>query len=179
MLGRLGPRFALEAGFLIVLAVLAGVADLSWPLIVLVMGLAWLLVTIVEVAHWKEGPRVPAPVPRSYAERWAAPGDDVTRVIPREDVEAAAAARPELGDDLRPAGGKTRRRRARSAAPPGEAGAGPAPRHLPAAASRARDRARRRGEGLDRADVAVAVQVPPARALPHRRRGRAVRGQPG
>src|SRR3954462_5821952 len=131
MLGRLGPRFALEAGFLIVLAVLAGVADLSWPLIVLVMGLAWLLVTIVEVAHWKEGPRLPAPVPRSYAERWTAPVDDVTRVIPREDVEAAAAAaRPELGDDLRPAGGKTQRRRARSAAPPVEADAGPRPRHL-------------------------------------------------
>src|SRR3982751_1786812 len=112
MPGRLGPRFALEAGFLIVLAVLAGLADLSWPLIVLVMGLAWALVTVVEVARWKEGPRLPAPVPRSYAVRYA-PVDDVTRVIPREEVEAVAAraGRRELADDLSPArGGRSRRR---------------------------------------------------------------------
>src|SRR4051812_2516533 len=110
MPGRLGPRFALEAGFLIVLAVLAGVADLSWPLVVLVMGIGWALVTVVEVARWKEGPRLPAPVPRSYLAHGAVPVDDVTTVIPREEVEAAAAPRAELAEDLRPArGGRSRR----------------------------------------------------------------------
>src|SRR4051794_7252735 len=116
MPGRLGPRFALEAGFLIVLAVLAGVADLSWPLIVLVMGVGWALVTIVEVARWKEGPRLPAPVPRSYAAR-GAPVEEITTVIPREAVEAAAAQRRELADDLSPAqGGGPRRRHVRVSA---------------------------------------------------------------
>ena len=37
MPGRHGSRFALEAGFLILLAVLAGLADLRWQAIVLVM----------------------------------------------------------------------------------------------------------------------------------------------
>jgi hypothetical protein len=101
MPGRPGPRFALEAGFLIVLAVLASVADLSWPLIVLVMGVGWGLASVVEVARWKEGPRLPAPVPRSYVARWA-PVDDVTRVIPREHAEPGSPPR-ELADDLRPA----------------------------------------------------------------------------
>ena len=114
MPGRLGLRFALEAGFLIVLAVLAGVADLSWALIVLVMGVGWLLVTIVEVARWREGPRLPAPVPRSYVAR-SAPVDDVTRVIP--------APGPELADDLAPA--RTRGRRDAE-----QVEAAPRPRHV-------------------------------------------------
>ena len=50
MPGRLGPRFALEAGFLIALAVAAGVADLRPQLIVLVMAIAWLLVALIEFA---------------------------------------------------------------------------------------------------------------------------------
>jgi hypothetical protein len=112
MPGRLGPRFALEAGFLIVLAVLAGVADLSWPLVVLVMGIGWALVTIVEVARWKEGPRLPAPVPRSYL-AYGEPVDDVTTVIPRAEVEATIV-RPGLAEDLSPAkGGRSRRRHVR------------------------------------------------------------------
>src|SRR3954447_18501350 len=116
MPGRLGPRFALEAGFLIVLAVLAGAADLTWPLVVLVMGIGWALVTVVEVARWKEGPRLPAPVPRSYLAP-GAPVSDVTTVIPRAEVEAAAAPRPGLAEDLSPAkGGSSRRRHVRVAA---------------------------------------------------------------
>jgi hypothetical protein len=71
MPARHGSRFALEAGFLILLAVLAGLADLRWQAIVLVMGLAWLLIALLEWAFWREGPRLP-PVPRGYAE-WAPP----------------------------------------------------------------------------------------------------------
>ena len=46
--GRLGLRFALEAIFLVLLAVGAGLADLRPALIVLVMAVAWILVAVVE-----------------------------------------------------------------------------------------------------------------------------------
>lgn len=47
--GRLGARFALEALFLVLLAVGAGLADLRPALIILVMAVAWLLVALVEL----------------------------------------------------------------------------------------------------------------------------------
>jgi hypothetical protein len=46
--GRLGLRFALEALFLVLLAIGAGLADLRPRFIVLVMAIAWLLVAIIE-----------------------------------------------------------------------------------------------------------------------------------
>ena len=60
MQGGLGPRFALEAGFLIAVAIAAGVAELSATTIVIVMAVAWLLVCLFELAVWAEGPRFPA-----------------------------------------------------------------------------------------------------------------------
>jgi hypothetical protein len=48
--GRLGARFALEALFLVLLAVGAGLADLRPAFIVLVMAVAWLLVALAEFA---------------------------------------------------------------------------------------------------------------------------------
>ena len=54
-----GPRFALEAGFLIAVAIGAGVAQLSATAIVVVMAVAWLLVCLFELAVWAEGPRFP------------------------------------------------------------------------------------------------------------------------
>jgi hypothetical protein len=93
MPARLGPRFALEAGFLILLAVVAGLGDLSWLLIVLVMGAALVLAAIHEYARWKEGPRLPAPVRRLSGPAAppveAPPADDLTRVILREEPEPA------------------------------------------------------------------------------------------
>jgi hypothetical protein len=91
MPARHGSRFALEAGFLILLAVLAGLADLRWQAIVLVMGGAWLLIALLEWAFWREGPRVP-PVPRGYAE-WAPP---VTEPPPPVPVIAAPPPPPVL-----------------------------------------------------------------------------------
>lgn len=58
MMGGPGLRFALEAAFLIALAVAAGLAELSPTTIVLVMGVAWLLVAVIEWLAWREGPRV-------------------------------------------------------------------------------------------------------------------------
>ena len=46
---RLGARFALEALFLVALALGAGLAELRPLLIVLVMGVAWLLVALAEL----------------------------------------------------------------------------------------------------------------------------------
>lgn len=58
MAGGPGLRFALEALFLIALAVAAGLAELTPTTIVLVMGAAWLLVAVIEWLAWREGPRV-------------------------------------------------------------------------------------------------------------------------
>ena len=46
--GRLGLRFALEALFLVLLAIGAGLADLRPALIVIVMAVAWVLVAVIE-----------------------------------------------------------------------------------------------------------------------------------
>jgi outer membrane biosynthesis protein TonB len=46
--GRLGLRFALEALFLVLLAIGAGLADLRPVVIVLVMAVAWALVALIE-----------------------------------------------------------------------------------------------------------------------------------
>lgn len=55
-MGGPGLRFVLEAAFLIVLAVAAGLAELSPTTIVLVMGGAWLLVAAIEWLAWRESP---------------------------------------------------------------------------------------------------------------------------
>jgi hypothetical protein len=57
-MGGPGLRFVLEAGFLIALAVVAGLAELTPTTIVLVMGAAWLLVAVIEWLAWRESPRM-------------------------------------------------------------------------------------------------------------------------
>jgi hypothetical protein len=47
------PRFALEAGFLILLGVGAGYADLRPAVIAAIVGGGWLLVALVELAVWR------------------------------------------------------------------------------------------------------------------------------
>jgi hypothetical protein len=54
----IGPRFVLEAGFLVLLAVVVGFADLSPALIVLVMALGWLLVSLIEYFAWRQAQAV-------------------------------------------------------------------------------------------------------------------------
>jgi hypothetical protein len=49
MWGRLGPRFAVEAAFLILLAVGLGLADQDWIVIVAVMAAGWALVSLIEL----------------------------------------------------------------------------------------------------------------------------------
>ena len=75
----------LEAGFLILLAVVVGLADLSPALIVLVMTVGWLLVALIEYFAWRQtvgfpavaryGPEaaLPAPVHEEVVEDVAPP----------------------------------------------------------------------------------------------------------
>jgi hypothetical protein len=50
----LGPRFVLEAGFLVLLALVVGLADLDPLLIVLVMLVGWILVSLIEYLAWRQ-----------------------------------------------------------------------------------------------------------------------------
>jgi predicted lipid-binding transport protein (Tim44 family) len=89
MPGALGPRFALEAGFLILLAVVLGFADLSPLLIILIMGLAWVLVSLIEYFAWRQGPRFPT--------RYAAavgPALEQEQIAVEEPAPAPAAPPP-------------------------------------------------------------------------------------
>lgn len=84
MPGALGPRFALEAGFLILLAVVLGFADLSPLLIILIMALAWVLVSLIEYFAWRQGPRFPT----RYAAA-AGPAFEQEHVVPEEPAAPA------------------------------------------------------------------------------------------
>ena len=87
---RYGPRFGLEASFLVLLAVGAGLADLRPAVIVLVMAAGWLLVALIELVAWRASRPQPPPLsePEPVLHGW-----DVAEIIaPRaeepEHVEA-------------------------------------------------------------------------------------------
>lgn len=94
---RLGARFALEALFLVLLAVGAGLADLRPLFIVLVMALAWLLVALAELTAERVD-RSPLSYllparPEEEPERVFGPRpEERTVVAPLESLEAQAAA---------------------------------------------------------------------------------------
>jgi hypothetical protein len=90
--GGLGPRFVLEAGFLIAVAIAAGVAELSATAIVVVMAVAWLLVCLFELAVWSEGRRFPLVRERPVEETEPAPPASESEAEPvaaRRDGEGA------------------------------------------------------------------------------------------
>jgi hypothetical protein len=82
--GGVGPRFLLEAAFLIALAVGVGVAELSAGAIVGVMAAAWLLISLFELTVWAEGPRFPTVRRRTEIV------EEPDEVTPAETVEPAA-----------------------------------------------------------------------------------------
>jgi hypothetical protein len=59
VLGRLWPRFALEAFFLIGVALVAGLLNFSVAQVVAVMAVAYVLTVALELAAWR-GRRTPA-----------------------------------------------------------------------------------------------------------------------
>ena len=134
--GRLGLRFALEALFLVLLAIGAGLADLRPGFIVLVMAIAWLLVAIIEYTaerisasplYYVLPQRGDPPVDEAEA-AWPMP-EERTVVAPPERPEPEAEARIGTGSGAR-AGTAARRARAQAGAgarEPGTAALAPAP----------------------------------------------------
>ena len=101
--GRLGLRFALEAIFLVLLAIGAGLAELRPALIVLVMAVAWVLVALVEftaerIAASPTSYLLPAPAPPEEGEPeqvfWPPP-EERTVVAPPQRPAEPQAAEPE------------------------------------------------------------------------------------
>lgn len=71
MTKRLGPRFGLEAGFLIGVAVVLGLLEVSWPAIVVAMAIAWLVVAGSEIVLARrpiEAKPEPEPAPEPQPE---------------------------------------------------------------------------------------------------------------
>jgi len=101
----LGPRFVVEAAFLIAVAVAAAMLDLTTPAIVAVMAGAWSLVAAVEwllsrragvreAATVAPAEREPAPPPAPEPEPVVAP-EALPEPVEPEPVAVTAAARPE------------------------------------------------------------------------------------
>jgi hypothetical protein len=78
----------LEAGFLILLAVVVGLADLGPALIVVVMTVGWLLVALIEYFAWRQTAGFPAA--QRYATVEAAPPE----VVHEQVVEDMAPPPP-------------------------------------------------------------------------------------
>jgi outer membrane biosynthesis protein TonB len=110
--GRLGLRFALEALFLVLLAIGAGLADLRPLLIVLVMAVAWVLVAVVEftaerIASSPVSYLLPTPAQAEEGEPervFRTPPEERTVVAPPQPPDQAepAEAEPEQEPELEP-----------------------------------------------------------------------------
>ncbi len=109
MLGRLWPRFALEAFFLVAVALVAGLLNLSVTEVIIVMAVAYLLTVVLELVFWRARRSGRAPAPEATVEEVAVhePAGGVVAVRagdrpprPEEDEAwldqlAPAAAEPE------------------------------------------------------------------------------------
>lgn len=89
--GRLGLRFALEALFLVALALGAGLADLRPALIVLVMAVAWVLVALAEFTAER---MTASPLSYLLPQRGAPPEEDKEPAWPMPE-ERTVVAPPE------------------------------------------------------------------------------------
>ena len=101
MPGGLGPRFVVEAGFLILLAVGTGLADLAPRTIIIVMAVAWALVALLEWLAWRD-----RAVYHDDVERWRA-----ERGVPPVDPYARRHAGPEALTSVVPPAARPGRRR--------------------------------------------------------------------
>jgi hypothetical protein len=102
----------LEAGFLILLAVVVGLADLRPALIVLVMGVGWLLVALIEYFAWRQTAGLaavdrqvmvedaPPPVVHEEVEELAPPPPPPTpQPVEEETIVAPPQAEPPPAED--------------------------------------------------------------------------------
>lgn len=83
----------LEAGFLVLLAVVVGFADLDPPLIILVMTVGWLLVSMIEYFAWRQTQTLAL---SSFEEAAPAPAmrEDVVEDVPPPPPPPAPAPQP-------------------------------------------------------------------------------------
>jgi len=94
MRGGFASRFALEAGFLVLLAVGVGFADLRRAWIALVMACGWLLVTAVEWIAWRSARQVEAavalpPIRPALDEQHGWDVDEILAPLPEEPQDEA------------------------------------------------------------------------------------------
>jgi hypothetical protein len=95
MPGRLGPRFVVEAIFLIVLAVGLALADQKPRTIVIVMAAAWVIVACFEWLTWRETSRYLDRGPYAWrADRLAPPWPEERRVDPYAQIVVPATEQP-------------------------------------------------------------------------------------
>src|SRR4051812_5366946 len=109
MPGGLGPRFVVEAAFLILLAVGTGLADLKPRTIIIVMAVAWALVALIEWLTWRDAARYTEPPgphawrpdqlaprrPDPYAQIVVPPRELVDVEPPPEDLTVIVPPAPE------------------------------------------------------------------------------------
>jgi hypothetical protein len=106
-----GARIAIEAGFLLAVAVVLGVARVQPVWIVLVMIVAWVIVALLEWAAWREEPHwASGQPPRYYVPPQAVPPRPPTRELPAFSIYPQPAsprddaptwiATPELREQL-------------------------------------------------------------------------------
>jgi hypothetical protein len=98
------PRFALEAGFLILLGAGAGYADLRPAVVVAILAGGWLLVSLIELAIWRSGARPAvghASAPASLEEEAeAAPGPSAASEPGDEDYPLRHDAADEPSEEV-------------------------------------------------------------------------------
>ena len=104
MPGRFGPRFALEAVFLIALAVAMGLADLTATAIIVVMATAWLLVAVVEWLASRDAEQAWAR-DRAQGEWREQASEPVTELVPpprSDDADEDTGAPLATADEVKP-----------------------------------------------------------------------------
>jgi outer membrane biosynthesis protein TonB len=109
--GRLGLRFALEALFLVLLAIGAGLADFRPVVIVLVMAVAWVLVALIEftaerIAASPTSYLLPAPQQPEEAEServpWPPPEERTVVAPPERPPQPEQEPEPEAESEPQP-----------------------------------------------------------------------------
>ena len=103
--GGFAPRFAVEAAFLILLAVGAGFADLRPIVVVAVLAGGWVLVSLIEYFAWRASRQTALRVAaRQEPAAWSVdeilvPEAELTTVLPappvEEEAEEESEAEPE------------------------------------------------------------------------------------
>jgi len=101
MPGAFAPRFAIEAGFLILVGVGAGYADLRTGVIVGLVAVGWVLVALIELAIWRSQSRSASgatPYAPVAVEDEAEPEQEPELTLPPPASEDDYPLRPDAAD---------------------------------------------------------------------------------